>query len=229
MDFGNKGETRIVNHNMPLDSIDILPIKVPTLLNSAYQKVMLWNGALGGTDINAPFTTSYLETIPENALGYEGLEVQGINGQTAHRLKIDEDFVNTFGYKNLFDDAFPDVIESERYSKLTAGLAIAAYNRTLLSNEAPWQDWLNGNYNAMSNTEKKGAILFFDKANCICCHTGPSLKSNEFYALGLNDMNNINGVIIDQDEFETTRKGRGRVLLIILWIITNSKYLLYTI
>ncbi|WP_034057970.1 cytochrome-c peroxidase [Lacinutrix jangbogonensis] len=207
--YGNQGETRIPNLNMPLDSVDILPIKVPTLLNVAYQKVMLWNGALGGTDINTPYTNLHLETIPENVLGYEGLEVQGMNGQTAHRLKIDLDFVNTHGYKAMFDQAFPDIDENERYSKLTGGLAIAAYNRTLLSNEAPWQYWLSGDYNAMSIEEKRGAILFFDKANCVSCHTGPALKSNAFYALGLNDMNATNNIVINEDQLNTMRKGRG--------------------
>ncbi|WP_299886253.1 cytochrome c peroxidase [uncultured Lacinutrix sp.] len=207
--FGSQGETRTVNLDMPLDSVDILPIKVPSLLNTAYQKVMLWNGALGGTDINAPFTTLYPDDIPENALGYQGLEVQGMNGQTAHRLKIDEEFVTTYGYKDLFDAAFPDFNENDRYSKLTGGLAIAAFNRTLLANEAPWQDWLKGNYNAMSTQEKRGAILFLDRALCVNCHTGPSLNSNNFYALGLNDMDASGAIVVNQEQLAVMKKGRG--------------------
>ena len=207
--FGLNGENRNINLSMPVDSVDILPIKVPTLLNTAYQTVMLWNGALGGSGINTPFVAQNADEIPENTLGYQGLETQGMAGQTAHRLRIDEDFINEYNYKAMFDAAFPDFPESERYSKLTAGLAIAAFNRTLLANEAPWQDWLNGSYNAMTTQEKRGAVLFFDKAKCINCHTGPALNSNDFYALGMGDINEGAAVILDQDMFNTMKKGRG--------------------
>ncbi|WAC02183.1 c-type cytochrome [Lacinutrix neustonica] len=88
-------------------------------------------------------------------------------------------------------------------------MAIAAYNRTLLANEAPWQDWLKGEYNQMSKTEKRGAILFFDKARCVNCHTGPALKSNAFYALGMSDIDQSNGIIIDPEDFTIRNKGRG--------------------
>ncbi|WAC02184.1 hypothetical protein N7U66_20865 [Lacinutrix neustonica] len=94
---------------MPIDSVDIEPIKVPSLLNSAYQEVMLRNGALGGTGINAPYIAQNANNIPENLLGYQGLETQGMAGQTAHRLRIDEDFVANYGYRALFDAAFPDL------------------------------------------------------------------------------------------------------------------------
>lgn len=207
--FGFNGNNRIMDGNMPIDSIDILPIKVPSLLNVAYQDVMLWNGSLGGSGINAPFVAQNANAIPENLLGYQGLETQGMAGQTAHRLKIDEAFAIEYGYKDMFDAAFPDFAESERYTKVTAGLAIAAFNRTLLANQSPWQNWLKGDYYEMSNQEKKGAILFFDKAQCVNCHTGPALKSNNFYALGMGDINHSNGTVIDQQDFEFKRLGRG--------------------
>ncbi len=207
--FGTIGDHRIIDQSMPLDSIDIEPIKVPSLLNSAYQEVMLWNGSLGGTGINTPYIAQNANTIPENLLGYQGLETQGMAGQAAHRLRIDKDFATNYGYKAMFDAAFPEVPENERYTKLTAGLAIAAYNRTLLANESPWQDWLKGNYDRMNVQEKRGAVLFFDKGRCINCHTGPALKSNAFYALGMGDIDQSNGIIINPDDFIIKSKGRG--------------------
>ena len=75
-----------------------------------------------------------------------------------------------------------------RYDREHAGLAIAAYERSILANQAPFQLWLNGNSNAMTAQEKEGAILFFGKANCASCHNGPSLANMEFYALGMKDL-----------------------------------------
>ena len=40
----------------------------------------------------------------------------------------------------------------------------------------------------MTNAEKRGAIVFFGKAGCEDCHTGPALNQMAFYALGMPDM-----------------------------------------
>ena len=198
--FGIAGEGRVIMppNLMPLDSVDILPIKVPTLLNVAYQEVALWNGSLGGTGINTPFINQNASDLPDNLLGYEGLEVQGLVGQEAHRLKIDREFVETFGYKPMFDSAFPDLPQEDRYSRLAAGLAIAAFNRTVLANQAPWQDWLKGDYDALTTDQKKGAFTFFSNGKCYQCHTGPALKSNAFYAWGLKDFDPAEAVILNK-------------------------------
>jgi cytochrome c peroxidase len=47
---------------------------------------------------------------------------------------------------------------------------------------------LQGQETAMSRDEVAGAILFFGKAGCNDCHTGPALSSMTFYALGMNDL-----------------------------------------
>ena len=212
--FGFVGEGRVPmdEKSMPRDSIDVQPIKPPTLINVAYQEVALWNGALGGTGINAPYVQQNAAAVPENLLGFQGLETQGLAGQTAHRLKIDAEFVTEFGYKTYFDAAFPSIPEEERYTPLNGALAIAAFNRTILSNRAPWQDWLRGDTEALTTDQKKGALLFFDKAQCYQCHTGPALKSEGFYAWGFLDFDPNETIIFDPSlrSFNIeTQKGRG--------------------
>ena len=212
--FGLKGEGRLPmdETTMPRDSIDVQPIKPPTLINVAYQTVALWNGALGAQGINAPFVAQNADVVPENLLGFQGLETQGLAGQKAHRLKIDAAFVNEFGYKTYFDLAFPSIPEEERYTPVNAALAIAAFNRTILSNKAPWQDWLRGDITALTAEQKRGAILFFDKAQCYQCHTGPALKSESFHAWGFSDFNPEETIIFagTRKSFNIeTQRGRG--------------------
>ena len=89
-------------------------------------------------------------------------------------------------YVKLFDQAFPG--EMDPLNRENAGLAIAAYERTLLSNQAPFQRWLDGDLTAMTDAEKRGAVLFFGKAGCVDCHNGPALSSMTFYALGMNNL-----------------------------------------
>ncbi|WP_299900249.1 cytochrome c peroxidase [uncultured Aquimarina sp.] len=207
--FGIRGEERVVNTNVPVDSIDVQPIKSPTILNVAYQDVMLWNGQFGGTGTNAGTEASWTE-IEENFLGLQGIEVQAIKGQKVHRLQIDDDFVNTFGYKELFDAAFPDVAENERYTKHNGALAMAAYERTLLANRSPWQDWLKGNTNALDESEKKGAIVFFGKGKCYECHTGPALNDKGFHAYGMDDFaNTSDALLLFNANMDKVKRGRG--------------------
>jgi len=110
----------------------------------------------------------------------------------------------------MFDSAFPDIPESERYSRMTGALAIASFNRTVLANQAPWQQWLKGNAEALTDQEKRGAMIFMDKGKCTNCHTGPSLKSNEFHAFGMGDLKGGESVILDRRGFKKdVVKGRG--------------------
>ncbi len=212
--FGFAGEGRVAmdESSMPRDSIDVQPIKPPTLINVAYQEVALWNGALGAQGINAPYVQQNADVVPENLFGFQGLETQGIAGQKAHRLKIDEEFAEEFGYKSYFDAAFSSSPIDERYTPINGALAIASFNRTVLANQAPWQEWLRGNTNALTEAQKKGASVFFDKGKCFECHTGPALKSNEFHAWGLLDFSPEETIIFAgrRTSFNIeTQRGRG--------------------
>lgn len=206
--YGSKGETRHMSIDYLEEDLDVQPIKSPSILNTAYQKVMLWNGQFGGTAENTGTESNWTVDTPKerNTLGFEGIEIQAIAGLGVHRLLIDTDFLNNNGYKNLFDAAFSNIPEESRYTTITAGLAIAAYERTVLANQAPFQEFLKGNENALSPKEVNGANLFFGKAECFKCHSGPGLNKTGFYALGMNDLDpNNSHIIID----EVTKKGRG--------------------
>jgi len=206
--FGTAGEGRVPNPEYDIDSIDVQPIRTPTAMNGAYQEVMLWNGQFGAKGVNLGTEDQWIQGTPKevNNMGYEGLETQAIAGLTVHRMGVDS-IINLPAYHDLIDEAFPEFSEDRRYSTECAGLAIGAYERTLLANEAPFQEWLNGEKGAMSDDEKKGAILFFDKAECVACHTGPALSSMTFYGLGMADLEG-GGVYGDEPD-ENTRKGRG--------------------
>jgi cytochrome c peroxidase len=195
--FGLRGELR--KPLAAMENVDVQPLKTPSAMNGAYQPNQMWNGQFGSSHLNKNTTALWIEGSLAfyNKLGYEGLETKAIAGMTLHRLNLDEEILKTGAYKLLFDAAFPELSSEDRYTKITAGLAIAAYERTLLSNEAPFQKYLKGNSNALSEIEKHGAKLFFGKAGCVSCHTGPALNSNQFNALGFSDL---------VDNIETTYK-----------------------
>ena len=191
---------------------------------------MLWNGSLGATGVN--IGTEALWSNPKfssNLLGFQGIETQAIAAITAHRMKVDTAWFSADStYKNLFDIAFPDLATTARISPTTVGLAIAAYERTLLPNQAPFQKWLKGDKVAMSSDEKLGGRLFFTKAGCVNCHSGPALNSMNFYSLGMSDLVNGVGGAINISGGGSSPKGRVGSPVSIATCI-NSKCPNYTI
>lgn len=206
--FGLMGETRKIDADYDPKMIDVQPIRSPTILNSAYQDVMLWNGQFGATKTNTGTESEWTAGTPKetNTLGFEGVETQAIAGLGVHRLKIDTKMISNGPYKRLFDNAFPKITLEERYSKLNAGLAIAAYERTVIASEAPFQKWLRGDSNAMDDDEKKGAMIFYGKGKCYTCHSGPGMNGMSFHSLGMND---LSGSDIHLEPTMNDKLGRG--------------------
>ncbi len=209
--FGTAGEARTKHANYDASMLDVQPLRSPSAMNSAYQQVMLWNGQFGATGPNAGTQANWTAGTPiaTNNLGYEGVETQAIAGLTVHRMEVNSALLAMDNYKAMFDEAFPSVPSDKRYTAEMAGLAIAAYERTVLANEAPFQKWLKGDVSAMSDEEKAGAILFFGKANCGTCHTGPALSSMAFYALGMDDFSGAGVFGVTQEQILEAGKGRG--------------------
>ncbi len=210
MGFGYEGDGRFPNPNYEIHEMDIPPIRVPNNMNMAYVENTTWNGKLGAGGSNYGTETFWVDDLflETNHLGFSGVETQAIAGLEFHRMGIDMELVSFSYYKDLFDMAFPDYSEEERYTFETAGLAIAAYERTMMTNKAPFQEWLKGYGDAMTESQKEGALLFFGKANCVDCHTGPALNKNEFFALGMDDLTG-EGVVGEFLDFDLIQKGRG--------------------
>ena len=120
-----------------------------------------------------------------NELDMMAIEVQNIEGMGLHRMEMTPELAEEMGYRVLFDLAFRESPVAERYTTRNASFALSAYIRTLLPNRAPFQEWLDGDYNALSEQEKRGAILMFGKARCYTCHYSPGLNSMEFHAIGV--------------------------------------------
>jgi cytochrome c peroxidase len=186
--WGQNGEGRLPASAYAQADLDVQGIRSPSVLNTAYQEVMGWAGSFGVRGPNRGTEAAWEgdPLLEVNKLGYDGLESQAISALMKHRMdSLQASPLATHpGYQALWTEAFP----GEPISLERAGLAIAAYERTLLSNRAPFQRWLRGETVAMSDAEKRGALLFFDKAGCEVCHTGPALNQMAFYALGMPDM-----------------------------------------
>lgn len=154
----------VIDGEIPESLRDVQPVRTPTAMNAAFipSNQVLWDASMGSND-----TTTHVE----NALGYQGLEIQGMKGFNVHRLGLDKTYILMAGHDELFAEAFPDEIDP--VNDINAGLALAAYERTLITNETPFQNWLRGDDDAMSEEEKIGVMTFI-KQGCMDCHLPPS-------------------------------------------------------
>lgn len=200
---------------------DMQPIAVPSILNVAFQEVVLWNGQLGNASnglVNSSLASNIVEpqNLPSSVNSHQlaGIESQAIAGQLVHRLRFTENspLQNLASYRAMWNAAYPggstDILED-------VGKAIAAFERTVYANQAPFQKWLRGDNTAMNESELAGANLFFGKAGCSGCHQGPALSSKPgagedelFFALGFADFDNDKVAIHGQIE-DSARLGRG--------------------
>jgi cytochrome c peroxidase len=186
--FGLKGENRIFAAGFDKASADpklipdVQPAASPAVLNVAFQDVMLWNGQFGNAVdgiVNAGLADEILATQgtpkAENSRQLSGVEVQAIAGTGVHRMKTSGNSIvqTNVEYIAMFDAAFPQGTED---ATKDAGKAIAAFERTILATESPFQMWLKSEEDAINSDEITGATLFYGKAGCVNCHTGPGLS-----------------------------------------------------
>ncbi|MFZ1703318.1 MAG: cytochrome c peroxidase [Saprospiraceae bacterium] len=195
--FGHIGERRYKSSLYADQDIDAQGARPLAVLNVAFVENTMWNGSFGHTGPNATTRDAWGVTDTFTALNnleLGALEGQNIAGLEVHRMMYNKQTITRNNYKALFDKAFPDMDEEERYSRKAASFALSAYLRALLTDEAPFQRWLKGDKTAMSDQEKKGAILFFGKVGCVSCHNGPNLGSMQFAALGVDDLFEHGGI-----------------------------------
>ncbi|MFK7981081.1 MAG: cytochrome-c peroxidase [Saprospiraceae bacterium] len=208
--FGYNGENRTKLAAYRDFEMDVQGVRPLSVLNVAFVENTTWNGRFGSTGVNVG-TEDRWDLDPAlhvNEEGFAALESQNIEGLEVHRMEITEEVLDDYGYRAHFDAAFAEETATERYSKKNAAFAISAYLRTLLSNQAPFQEYLKGNKDAMTAQEKRGALVFFSDAKCYHCHKEKNLGANEFYALGVNDLYQT-GVAFNTSAEDKRNLGRG--------------------
>lgn len=140
------------------DSGRVGPRNSPTVYNAAFLPTQFWDGRA--------------KTLEEQAVGpiQEHVEMDLTPEEAMDRL--DES-----GYRPYFDAAFPD--EEDPFTFDNLAKAIATFERTLITPGAPFDRFLAGEEDAMSELAKKGLDLFIH-GGCISCHSGPLLGGRSF-------------------------------------------------
>ncbi len=106
-------------------------------------------------------------------------------------------------YKAKFAAAFPGTATAQLGFQ-HAATAIAAFQMQAFTRTAsPFDRYLNRDDAALTTTEKRGALLFFGKAQCSSCHSGPFLGGASFANAGVPQLGPGTGAVAPLDQ------GRG--------------------
>lgn len=138
----------------------------PTVWNAAFQAVLFWDGRAA--------------SLEEQAKGppLNPIEMGMPSGEAvAQRVREHAD------YREAFDHAFGagSAITFERIAQ-----AIAAYERTLISNDTPYDRFVRGDTAALSPAQLRGMALF-QSLGCVACHAGANFSGAAFNNLDLGD------------------------------------------
>jgi cytochrome c peroxidase len=144
----------------------------PTVLNSGYYTFQFWDGRA--------------KTLEDQALGpiQNPIEMNmTLDAVTAKLNAIP-------GYKDQFQKVFGTDVTPDGIAK-----AIAAFERTVVSGDAPYDRFKAGDQAALSEPAQRGMKLFFGKANCSACHSGPVFSDSAFHNIGVDSPDEGRAVI----------------------------------
>jgi cytochrome c peroxidase len=172
----------------------------PMVINTAFYPTLMWNSRFNARSGN-PFDNSAGFAFPDpegSSLSYlphlltaqafipptERVEAAGfafhgdnddIRNEVVRRLNGEPD------YRARFARVFPEIRAGDAITYDHFALAIAEFEFMQVYADAPIDRYARGNANALSATEKLGAVLFFGRAGCVECHA-VSGESNEMFS-----------------------------------------------
>jgi cytochrome c peroxidase len=134
----------------------------PTVLNAGYNSVQFWDGRAGSLEEQA---IGPIHNPIEMAETHEGVvpKIQKIPG-------YQKQFRAVFGK----DASLQSIAE-----------AIAAFERSVVSTNSPFDKYVLGDPKAMDEQAVRGMAIFKGKGRCMLCHNGPNFTDNKFHNLGV--------------------------------------------
>jgi cytochrome c peroxidase len=141
----------------------------PTVINRAYSTLQFWDGRAGSLEAQAvgPIANPIEMTREEGE--------KAAHDATVERLKA------VPGYAARFEKVFG----TGDFTIDDVAMAIATFERTVLSGNAPYDRYQNGDQSAMSEAQVRGMNLFFNKTACDSCHLGFNFTDGSYENVGI--------------------------------------------
>ncbi len=144
---------------------EVLERASPTVINSAYNSIQMWDGRN--------------KSLEEQALG-------PITSKTEMNMEIAK-LINWLNGNQNYVNAFQKAYPNREINIQTVAMAIASFERTIISNNSAFDFWVKGDKKAMTKQQVQGFKVFLDpnKGNCAACHLAPNFTDDGFHNIGL--------------------------------------------
>lgn len=104
-------------------------------------------------------------------------------------------------------DAFRDVFGTPYITIEQVGQAIAAYERTVVTTDSPFDRYARGDNAALTPLEREGLEIFNGKGHCTSCHWGPNFSDGRFHNLGVPQTGPL---ATDDGRYEVTKNPKDK-------------------
>ncbi|MFQ5852129.1 MAG: cytochrome-c peroxidase [Candidatus Binatia bacterium] len=134
-----------------------------SVVNAAYYNKLFWAGS--STSLEAQARGAARGAVAGN----------GEEDMMEERLAQIPEYIKRF--KEVFGTELPQISDAWK--------AIAAFERTVYQVDTPFDRYMRGEKNALSEKARQGLELFQGKAGCIQCHNGPFFTDEKYHNLGV--------------------------------------------
>jgi cytochrome c peroxidase len=147
----------------------------PTLLNVGFYSAFFWDGRA--------------ESLEQQALG----PIQSAEEMHQDLGELVQELRSVPGYASQFQEVFGRPTNQDDIAR-----ALAAFERTLVTRNSPFDRYLAGENRALSPRAREGLELFRGEAGCIRCHNGPLLSDGKYYRLGVGRGDRGRGAVTEK-------------------------------
>lgn len=142
----------------------VLTRNTPTLWNVGYAKNLFWDGRLQSLEAQAAMPLTHPDEMGVTDTAALVAELQAIPE-----------------YQALFAAAFTDGLSFDNVER-----ALAAFQRSLITNDSPFDRYAAGDFNALTPAQRRGLALFRSGATrCFECHAAPTFATDTFRVIGV--------------------------------------------
>ncbi|HUM69632.1 MAG TPA: parallel beta-helix domain-containing protein [Chloroflexota bacterium] len=152
----------------------------PTLWNVGYAKNLFWDGRLQSLEAQAEMPLTHPDEMGVSDTATLVAELQAIPE-----------------YQQLFAAAFADGLTFENVER-----ALAAFQRSLITDNSPFDQYAEGDFNALTPSQRRGLALFRSGATrCFECHAAPTFATDTFRVVGVESDDPGRAAIANDGDF----------------------------
>ena len=199
--------------------------KTPSMINAAFSPTLFWDGRATGTFVDPETGTPLIAAggaLESQAVGPLVSSVEmacGSRSWVEIRTKLETvtplffasdltpDIVAALGLDPTYPDLFEAAFGTPEITAGRIGFAMASYQRTLISDQSPFDAFLASGPTALTPQQNQGRQVFI--GNCLPCHGGPLQSNHAFFRIGVRptfeDLGRgaITGIPQDNGRFKT--------------------------